>query len=172
MKNKVLSQEELAKLAAIVQPAATEPTATDSGEVTPPVVDEVVPAAAEFEAKIVEKDKQLEVMAAELEEAKAAAATAITEAQTKFTALETQVNALKGIVAGQVKSMRLALSLSEVDIAALDCDAVIKEYNSTSEMFMKSLPVGSVVPKEESNQAVKAIQSSHDASNIKSLGWV
>jgi hypothetical protein len=166
MKTKVLSQEELAKLAAIVQPVDQQKP-EDEG---PPKV-EAEDTGVDFQAAIVEKDAKIEELIGSIDGAKAALATATADFEAKLAASEAQVTAFKTIVAGQVKSMRVALSLASVDMTDFTADAIIQEYNAASKMFLE-LPVGSVIPKEEVKQAVKAIQSSHDASNIKSLGWV
>ena len=106
-----------------------------------------------------------------VEGAKAALAETTAGFEAKLEVQGAKLDSLKSIVAGQVKSMRVALSLSEVDINAMDVDAVLNEYKATSELFVKSLPVGGLVKKEEEKPAVKAIQSSHDASNVKALGF-
>lgn len=163
MKQKpVLSQEELAKLATIVQPV--EPP-TPEGE-TPPQVEAA--DTADFEAQLAEKDAKIGELTASIEDIKIAMTTEFTA---KLEAQGAKLDTLKSIVAGQVKSMRVALSLADVDINAMDVDAVLSEYKATSELFCKSLPIGGLVKKEEEKPAVKAIQSSHDQSNIKALGF-
>jgi len=166
MKQKpVLSQEELAKLAAIVQPV--EPPKVEGEE--PPKMEAA--DTTDFEAQLAEKDAKITELEGVVEGAKAALAETSAGFEAKLEAQGAKLDSLKSIVAGQVKSMRVALSLAEVDINAMDVDAVLTEYKATSELFCKSLPVGGLVQKEEEKPAVKAIQSSHDASKIKALGF-
>lgn len=166
MKQKpVLSQEELAKLATIVQPV--EPP-TPEGE-TPPQVEAA--DTTDFEAKLAEKDAKIEELVGSIEGMKTALSNVTAEFDAKLEAQGAKLDTLKSIVAGQVKSMRVALSLADVDINAMDVDAVLSEYKATSELFCKSLPIGGLVKKEEEKPVVKAIQSSHDQSKIKALGF-
>ena len=137
---------------------------------TPEVTPEVVAETVDFTAQIAEKDAKIEELTGQVDGAKAALAETQANFEAKVTAAEAQVTALKGIVAGQVKSMRVALSLAAVDIEAMSAEEVIREYHAASKMFLE-LPVGPVVPQAEEVKVVKAIESSHDEANFRSLGF-
>lgn len=103
---------------------------------------------------------------------------AATEAKEKLAAAEAAVaevtanaSVLKDIVVGQISRMRLGLKIAAVDMASWSIKAVVEEFNSTSESFMKALPVGSVIPKEENKPVEKAVENNHQAASIKSLGF-
>ena len=166
MKKTVLTQEQLSQLAVLAQAGGEQPP-----EVTPEVTPEVVAETVDFTAQLAEKDAKIEELAGQIDGAKAALAETQANFEAKVTAAEAQVTALKGIVAGQVKSMRMALSLAAVDIEAMSAEEVIREYHAASKTFMETLPVGGVVPKEEEVKVVKAIESSHDEANFRSLGF-
>lgn len=178
MKKTVLSPEALAKvLGTTPEPSAAEveiPAAVETPE-TAPVASETAPAvpeeAAKMTAELTAQAAQIADLTKQVEDGKLALESLKVDVAKQAEEAKAAAKPLADIVAGQISQMRTALSLAEVDVTAWTPEALVKEYQAVSESFMKSLPVGSVVPKEEGNQAVKAINSNHDASKIKALGF-
>jgi len=88
----------------------------------------------------------------------------------EYAALKASAEGVKGIVVSQISRMRTAMSLAQVDMSALDLDAVLVEYSAVVTNFNK-FPVGGVVTKTEEKQAEKIIATSLDASAYKSVGF-
>ena len=177
MKTKpVLSQE---ALQALIKPLAT--TETLVPEATVVVSDVPATVVAETEVTLVETvaKAEFDAVTSELTALKASSETSLkgladellatTTALAEAEALSTE---MKEILVGQVSRMRIGLGLAAVDMSKFSAKAVVEEYASASESFMK-LPVGSVIPKEDNTPVVapNAIQTSIDASAIKSLGF-
>ena len=78
---------------------------------------------------------------------------------------------LKDIVVTQISKMRIALQIAAVDMSDWKVEAVITEFDSVKDSFMKALPVGSVIPKKEDVEKEAAVMNSHDASSFKALGF-
>jgi len=85
-------------------------------------------------------------------------------------ASEAAVASFKVIVVGQVEDMRVALSLAKVDMSTWDVKTVLAEHSSVSEAFMKSLPVGGVVP-DVKEAGAKTVRTNVVASAFNSLGF-
>ncbi len=134
-------------------------------EVPEEVVEEQKPDVASEELaalteKLVASDEALASVKAELEESKSSLA-ALTVAHAEAVAPLTEV------IVGQINGMRIALSLSTVEMSDWSAGAVLTEYNSVMKTFEKSLPVGGVVPDEKADNKEAITRS--DVSAIKNL---
>jgi len=181
MKKKVMLSEEALKT--LLSTEETVPLVPKAEGTTPEVLPEAPTTApeaedtdtqAEFEAfkataeaekvELTEKLTHAEAVNVELTEKLAASDAA-------KILLTAGASDLKEIVIGQISKMRIGLSLAAVDMAKWTFEAVVTEFNSTSESFMKSINVGSVIPEEKTAKAETAIPNSHAASEFKSLGF-
>ena len=131
-------------------------------------VDDEAEDKADFEALQTEFDEFKE--AAEKAEADAKAALEEAEAKAVETAetaeaISKEVADLKEVVVAQITNMRLVLSLAAVDMSEWDTEAVLTEYNSVKDSFMKSLPTGSVVP-EKAEDTQKVVRSKAEANAL------
>lgn len=179
MKTKpILSEEALRK---VLKPVA------DGGTVAPePTAEELAAAEAAklpkkedtvtaedtilaLEAKITELT---ETVNAHAEEAAAALAAEKDTHTAEITAMEASIQSLKEIVSGQISAMRVGLSLGAIDVSDFKPEAVVAEFNSISEKFMKIMPPGSLIPEPvEEETTAKVINNSVDAAAYNSLGF-
>ena len=115
-----------------------------------------------------------EMLQTELDETKALHAQALEDLAAEAVELATKNTAdldkLKEIVAGQITRMRTALKFADADMSDWAVDALVVEYDSTKDAFMKALPVGSVIPSKDTNKQESPVVTSLDASKLKSLG--
>ena len=104
--------------------------------------------------------------------------TKLEEATTKLDASEKSVASAEAahkeaiapmveVICAQISTMRVALSLVSVDMTDWNPEAIMVEYRSMSKTFEKSLPVGGVVPNEESDENKKATVTREEANAIK-----
>ena len=155
-------------------------TPTAEGEVLAPEAtvatpEPVVPAAV---PEVVVDTQAIEALQTQFDAFKLEAEAASTLLQEKLAAAEATnlivkagASDLKDIVVSQVARMRLGLKIAAVDMTNWTPEAVVQEFHATSESFMKALPVGSVIPKEDPKAVDKVIATSIDQSAFKSLGF-
>lgn len=104
----------------------------------------------------------------------------LAELTTKVTAAEEAIAAVKAnhkedissmveVICAQINTMRVALSLSTVDMTDWKTAAIMVEYDAMSKTFDKSLPVGGVVPNEEQDEDKKATVSRTEAIDIENI---
>ena len=170
MKKKMLSEEALKVL---LKPVET------TAEGVPPVVD--IPATPEAaETPNEETPYPTVALTAEIEKLKAEAAGMTDKLAAELTAEKDQhvaeiaaanaaITGLKGIVVDQISKMRIGLNFAAVDMADFSAEALVTEFNSISEKFMKALPVGSVIPERQEKKEEK--MTSLDLAAINSLGF-
>ncbi len=101
----------------------------------------------------------------------------------KFEALEQKMSgmeaahaedlkAFNGIITAQINGMRVALSLTSVDMSAFSSQQVLAEYDAVLKTYESSLPVGGVVPNEEGNgKEEKPVVTRESVNAIKNLGF-
>lgn len=184
MKKKVLSEEALALMlnadSALAESQELETNAEGTAEGTE--VESNAEGATEIpkvESNEGSEEEEINPLAEELDKLKLESEETIKNLQEEVETLksaseeiETNAKELKDIVVDQISKMRLALKVAAVDMSSWDAKAVVIEYSSVSESFMKALPVGSVVPtKTKENKVESPVRTSLDASNIKSLGF-
>jgi len=170
MKKTILSEEALRTL------LADAPTEENLEGVDP---DKIASTEAPTEAQSQEQPSELDALRGEFEKFKAEAELKVTDLEAATEALQVEladangsVVAMKDIIAGQIKRMRVGLSLAAVDFSEMKAADVVKEFNSISAQFMKAIPVGSVVPEEKESQVGKvAIATSIDESKFRALGF-
>ena len=162
---------------------STQTLAAMAAGVTPEVTAEVAPVVPEVVAEViktepVEQSPEIEILKAELEETKTAldvakAALEVSEAaRAEAVAASASVVALKTIIASQVDSMRIAMSLAPVDISGFSAESVITEFNSMVDAFSKAFPVGGIVPDAPvAETEKKVIQTSEDIRAINALSF-
>ena len=80
------------------------------------------------------------------------------------------VKPMVDVICSQISTMRIALSLSSVDMSDWEADAIMKEYDNVSKTFESSLPSGGVVP-QEGDDKKEASVSREDDRAIKNLGF-
>jgi len=172
---KQLSKEALASMAGIgasteaskskVEPdaEATEiAAAAEATEDTPEMVEasELVAMTEKFDASQVElAELTVKLEASETEVADAAISNA--EAAAPMVA----------VICAQINTMRVALSLSSVDMNGWEAAAIMKEYSSVSKTFESSLPTGGVVPDEEGSVREEVKQTRADDGDYKALSF-
>ncbi len=144
---------------------ASEETAEETTEET----------TSEETAEDTDDSKLAELVQAEFDDYRLTTDAETTELKEKLEASEakydTALDGLKDIVVGQIAKMRTALNIAKVDMSDWDIDAVVAEYDSTKDAFVKALPVGSVIPEKKEKKTKNPVSSSLDASNVKSLGF-
>jgi hypothetical protein len=75
---------------------------------------------------------------------------------------------LVAVINDQISVMRIALSLTAVDMSDWKPEAIMKEYESISDTFQKSMPVGGVVPEEDKSEK-KSTQTRAEANAFNKL---
>lgn len=171
MKKTVMSAEALGVLLKTPELKAPE-TELKEETLTPDKEEATTEAVAEVVEPVVETQLQAEIdvlktSIVDMEAAAAAVEAAHAEELVKVLA---QADPLKEIVAGQLKVMRIGLSLADVDMADWSIETMVKEYTATSKSFMKSMPVGSVIP-EKHEEITVPTKSSIDASAFRALNF-
>ncbi len=134
------------------------------------VSEEVTPEVVDFEVQLTEAKETIVSLEAKAVEVQEGFEAQLAEKDAAVEASKVDLNSMKGIVVAQISQMRVALSISDVDMSEWKAADVLKEYESTSSAFMKALPVGSVVPEENGERKAEVV-SSHDVSAHKSLGF-
>lgn len=169
MKKTILSEEALRTL------LADAPTEENLEGVDP---DKIASDEAKPEAQSQEQPSELDALKGEFEKFKAEAELKVTDLEAATEALQVEladangsVVAMKDIIAGQIKRMRVGLSLAAVDFSEMKAAEVVKEFNNISAQFMKAIPVGSVVPEETSNKKATVITDSLDEGKFRALGF-
>lgn len=165
----ILSEEALRTL------LADAPTEENLEGVDP---DKIASDVATPEA-VTQEPSELDALKGEFEKFKAEAELKVTDLEAAAEALQVEladangsVVAMKDIIAGQIKRMRVGLSLAAVDFSEMKAADVVKDFNSISAQFMKAIPVGSVVPEDkESKVGNVAIATSIDEGKFRSLGF-
>lgn len=94
-----------------------------------------------------------------------------TAAAAHATDLATSTAPLIEIITGQLKTMRIGLSLSDIDMSAWDTETVVREYAATSKSFLSSFPAGPVVPDAADEPVEKEKFTSADQSALDSLDF-
>lgn len=153
-----LTAEEIAAEAALKAGAEGSDTDDQAGD---------DPAMVEA-SELVAMTEQFDTSQVELAES----ATKLTAAEEALTALEAShkeaVAPMIEVICSQITTMRVALSLSSVDMTEWKPDAIMAEYDAVSKTFEKSLPVGGVVP-EETDDKKEVPATRADANAIKNL---
>jgi len=169
MKKTILSEEALRTL------LADAPTEENLEGVDP---DKISSDEAKPEAQSQEQPSELDALKGEFEKFKAEAELKVTDFEAAAEALQVElaeangsIVAMKDIIAGQIKRMRVGLSLAAVDFSEMKAADVVKEFNSISAQFMKAIPVGSVVPEETSTKKATVITDSLDEGKFRALGF-
>lgn len=102
----------------------------------------------------------------------AEAADKLQASEDALTSLKTKhaesVKPMVEVICAQINTMRIALSLSSVDMKEWDAASIMKEHTSVSKTFESSLPVGGVVPNEEGDENKESVTRA-DANAIKNL---
>lgn len=84
---------------------------------------------------------------------------------------EAEASPLKKIVSEQITTMRVGLSLADVDLSNYTAKQLVAEYDSVATMFMKTIKPGPIVPEGEGEvKSTKPLLTSHDMSAINALG--
>lgn len=150
-----LTPEELA-----VQAADME-SSNDDNDDNPAMVEasELVVMTEKFDASQVELAGLTEKLEASQSE--------LTDLKEKHTK---ELSTYNSIITGQINTMRVALSLSVVDMSTWTSEAVLVEYEAVGKTFEASLPVGGVVPQDEDKRTPEA-HTREDENNIKNLGF-
>lgn len=84
---------------------------------------------------------------------------------------EEAIKPMVDAICGQIDGMRIALSLSSVDMKEWEPSAIMKEHENVSATFEKSFVTGGVVPPEGDDKKVKESATRADANNIKNLAF-
>ena len=92
----------------------------------------------------------------------------VTELTSALEAKAEEVKPLVSVINDQIAVMRISLSLSAVDMSDWKAEAIMEEYNSISDTFQKSMPVGGVVP-DEAKDEEKPTQTRAEANAFKKL---
>ncbi len=83
-----------------------------------------------------------------------------------------EMKPLCAVIEGQINTMRIALSLTSVNMEAFAATALMVEYDNIRKTFESSLIVGGVVPNEEGEgQGTVEPKSRNDVNEIKNLGF-
>ena len=77
---------------------------------------------------------------------------------------------MQEVVVGQIKTMRTALSLADVDMSDWKAGDVLAEHAKISDTYMSSLPVGSVID-EPKGEVEKQTVTREVQSSLRSLGF-
>ncbi len=80
------------------------------------------------------------------------------------------VKPLVEVICAQISTMRIALSLTKVDMTEWSAESIMKEFNSVVKTFESSLPTGGVIPNEAADKD-KKIETRDDVNAFKSLGF-
>ncbi len=158
-----MTEEELAALA--LETEGKEAEGSDSDEQTgddPAMVEavELTEMTEKFDASQVELAESAEKLE-KVENALVDAGAAHAES----------VKPMVEVICAQINTMRVALSLSSVDMKEWDAAAIMKEHASISKTFESSLPVGGVVPDEEGTERNSKIETRDDVNAINALGF-
>jgi len=95
-----------------------------------------------------------------------------TLAEAREEAFNADIKPLCDIIEAQINTMRVALSLSSVDMSAFTSKAMLTEYEAISATFENNLVVGGVVPNQEGEEQSEAkIQTRDDVNRVKNLGF-
>lgn len=147
---------------AIVEETVAEETETVETVEEPAMVEasELVEMTEKFDASQVE----LAEAVANFEVLKASKAA---EAEAHAEAVKPMVE----VICAQINTMRVALSLSSVDMKEWDSASIMKEHASVSKTFESSLPVGGVIPDEEGSDRDKKVETRDDVNDFSALGF-
>jgi hypothetical protein len=112
--------------------------------------------AVNFEAKFAELQKEFDEFKATAEDNSTILTERLEFVEKSAKAAEADSALMKQIVCDQIKRMRLALSMADVDMTSMSAEALASEFKSAKAAFIKAMPVGSVTGelKEKSENPV------------------